>query len=139
MNNLDQRLWLEGNLSIGYGKNISNNGDIFSLKFNPQEVVKALDIPINKVNIEINSWYPGLFKKDPAQVVCFPYAQHFLSDSPGFASNLKNKKELEHSLTLINFNKIKVFSTKAFKIMFLVGGILSFVVTIILLILLIIS
>ncbi len=85
---LDQRLWLEGNLSIGYGRNLSENGaDIFSLKFEPCEVEKALRIPADSLNMVSNTWYPGLFKKEPSQIVCFPYAQHFVSDSPGHSSN----------------------------------------------------
>lgn len=140
MTKLDQRLWLEGNLSIGYGRIVSNNdADIFSLKFDPNEVEKALKMPDKSTNIKINSWFPGLFKEKPEIMVCFPYAQHFISDSPGYASNIKNKKELINAVNLLDFSKIKVFSTKAFKIMFLAGGILSFIITLTLLIMLILK
>lgn len=82
---LEQRLWVEGNLSIGYGKNFSKeDAGIFSLKFDPLEVEKALKIPLDSLNMKINSWFPGLFKDTPSQLVCFPYAQHFISDSPRF-------------------------------------------------------
>lgn len=135
MKSLDQRLWLEGNLSIGYGSNYNKlNADIFSLKFEPCEVEKALQIPVKKLNLESNTWYPGLFKKTPSQVVCFPYAQHFISDSPGFSSNIKNKAELIAANNTIDFSKIKVFSTKSFKIMIIVGTLVSFLTTITLLI-----
>jgi len=137
MTNLDQRLWLEGNLSIGYGRDLSEkDGDIFSLKFEPCEVEKALRIPITSLEIEENTWYHGLFKKTPSQVVCFPYAQHFISDSPGYSSNIKNKDELVASNNAIEFDKIKVFSTKSFKTMFLVGTLVSLTTTIVLVILL---
>lgn len=136
MTKLDQRLWLEGNLSIGYGKEISRNGDIFSLKFNKGEVEKALKIPITSLNLISNTWFKGLFKDKPEQLVCFPYAQHFLSDSPFNSSNLKSEKELHKSINNIDFNNIKVFSTKSFKIMFLVGSITSFLITLLLIILL---
>lgn len=140
MKNLDQRLWLEGNLSIGYGRNLSDNGaDIFALKFEPGEVEKALQVPISKLHIESNTWYPGLFEKDPSQIVCFPYAQHYISDSPGHSSTIKNKDELISAINSIDFNKIKVFSTKSFKIMFLVGTALSFTVTVVLVLLLILK
>lgn len=130
MTKLDQRLWLEGNLSIGYGRVLSdNNADIFSLKFEPLEVEKALEIPIDDLNIEINSWYPGLFKNKPTQVVCFPYAQHFVSDSPGHSSNLKNKEELIKAADSIDFKNTTVFSTKSFKTMFIISSILSFCIT----------
>ncbi len=135
MTELDQRFWLEGNLSIGYGKNISKTGDIFSLKFNPDEVKDALKI--DDINIQVNNWFPGLFKDKPNRVVCFPYAQHFISDSPGHSSKLKTKADLEKAVEDLDFEKIEVFSTRIFKLMILGGGILSLLITITLLILLI--
>jgi hypothetical protein len=135
MTPLDQRLWLEGNLSIGYGKDISEkDGDIFSLKFNPLEVEKALKIPFESLNITINSWFPDLIEDTPSQIVCFPYAQHFISDSPGYSSNIKNKEELIKEVDKLDFNKINVFSTKHLKKMFLIGPIISFFITLLLLI-----
>ena len=133
---LDQRFWLEGNLSIGYGKSFSEKGDIFSLKFNPEEVEKALII--NNINIEENTWFKNIIKSEPNSVICFPYAQHFISDSPGHSSNLKTKNELEKALDNIDFKQIKVFSTKSFKLMIIIGGILSLLTTIILLLIIII-
>ena len=138
--NLDQRLWLEGNLSIGYGRNLSDNGaDIFALKFESGEVEEALKIPVSNLHIESNTWYPGLFEEAPSQIVCFPYAQHFISDSPGHSSVIKNKSELISAVEAIDFNKIKVFSTKSFKIMFLLGSAISFTLTVVLVLLLIIK
>ncbi len=140
MKNIDQRLWLEGNLSIGYGTNLSENGaDIFSLKFEPCEVEKALKIPTNLLNLEVNTWYPDLFEKTPSQIVCFPYAQHFVSDSPGHSSNLKNEDELVKANKLIDFEKLNAFSAGSFKKMIIIGMISSFIVTTILVILLIIK
>lgn len=137
--NLSQRLWLEGNLSIGYGRDISNDGDIFSLKFNPLEVEKALLMPADSLKLKINNWFPGLFGEEPSQMVCFPYAQHFISDSPGYSSKLKSKEELITAVELLDLNNVKVFSIKSFKIMFLVGTILSFGITILQVILLILK
>ena len=140
MANLDQRLWLEGNLSIGYGRDLSENtGDIFSLKFEPCEVEKALRIPNKCLNLEINNWYPGLFKKQPSQVVCFPYAQHFLSDSPGHSSQIKNEQELIKAEQSVDFENINVFSTKFFKSMLLTSLIVSTLITATLIILLILK
>lgn len=130
MRNLDQRLWLEGNLSIGYGRHLSDNGaDIFALKFEPGEVEKALKVPASSLRLESNTWYDGLFAKDALQIVCFPYAQHFVSDSPGHSSFIKSKEELALAVKAIDFDKIKVFSTKSFKIMFLIGALVSFFIT----------
>lgn len=140
MKPLDQRLWLEGNLSIGYGKNVSlNDPYIFGLKFDPLEFKQALEMPIDSLNMEINTWFPGLIKDKPSQLACFPYAQHFISDSPGFSSQLKTKEELVKAVNKVDFSNIKVFSTKSFKTMFIVGSIISTMITLILLILLIID
>ena len=92
---LNPRLWIEGNFSIGYGRKISaNSPEVFALKFDPREVEKALDVSLEDLNMKKNTWFPGLFAEQPAQLICFPYAQHFLSDSPGHFSQLKNKDEL---------------------------------------------
>lgn len=140
MNPLDQRLWLEGNLSIGYGRSLNGTSeDIFSLRFEPCEVEKALDIPIEDVNIEVNSWFVGLFEEKPSKIACFPYAQHFVSDSPGYTSRINNREELEKSIRDIDFSKIEVFNTKAMKVMFLVGMGMSFLITVVIIVLLIIK
>ena len=138
MTNLDQRLWLEGNLSIGYGKNLSKlNGDIFSLKFNPSEVKEALRIDSKDLDITTNTWYPGLLEDSPSEIVCFPYAQHYVSDAPGYASNLKDREELEDSIGKIDFDNIQVFSTTKIRKMFLIGSLISMLIIVILIILLI--
>ncbi len=137
---LDQRLWLEGNLSIGYGSEFDlSDASIFSLKFNPCEVRSGVNIPLESVNVESNSWYLGLFNDIPYRVLSFPYAQHFVSDSPRSASNLKNEEELVKAVEGMDFDSIEVFSTKSFKTMFLVGGIISFLITAILVVLLIVK
>lgn len=136
MKSLDQRLWVEGNLSISYGKNRSEGkAKTFSLTFDPKEFRTGLKIPIDSVKIYDNDWFEGLFDEKPSQVVCFPYAQHFLSDSPGHFSNLKSKDDLSNAVEKMNFDDIKTFSTKPFKTLFLVGGLVSVVLNIILIIL----
>lgn len=140
MKKLDQRLWLEGNLSIGYGRELAvGDVGIFSLKFDPDEVIKALNIPLEKLNLELNTWYPGLFKDKPSQLACFPYAQHFVSDSPGHVSNIKNEAELITAAESVDFEHLKVFSTKSFKKMILFGSAISLLVSITLLVLLILK
>lgn len=140
MEPLDQRLWLEGNLSIGYGKILSENeADIFSLKFEPCEVEKALFIDPAQVTVNANTWFPGLFHEKPAVVACFPYAQHFVSDTPGHASLLKNEKELEDAVKGIDFSKISSFSVEFLLPMFIGGMILSLLTTVVLVALLILT
>ncbi len=135
---LNKRLWIEGNLSVGYGREKSNNQPhVFSLKFDPHEFDEALIIDPKDYEIEENSWFKGLFKDQPATALCFPYAQHYLSDSPGYFSNLQNEDELLDEINKIDFNNIKIFSTKAIKSMMKVGLALSTVVNLTLLSLLV--
>jgi len=139
MKSLDKRLWIEGNLSIGYGKTEKlNDSNVFSLKFDPKEFDQALEIKREDLNIEINDWFTDLIEEEPSKIVCFPYAQHYLSDSPGAYSQLKDKEELLEEIEKVDFSKINVFSTKPFKKMIVGGAILSVIVNITLLVLLII-
>ena len=138
MRDLDQRLWLEGNLSVVYGKELEgSSNDVFSLRFEPCEVEKALDIPLDDVNIDINTWYSGIFEDTPSLATCFPYAQHFISDSPGYSSQIMNRDELINEVKKTNFDKIEVFNTKAMRNMFVIGMLLNSCVILILLTLII--
>jgi hypothetical protein len=137
MTKLDQRLWVEGNLSIGYGNELSA-GDvgIFSLIFDPGEVAQALEIPLNAMNLEVNKWYPGMFEEVPSKILCFPYAQHFVSDSPGGESRLNNEAELIKTVESIDFNNLEVFSSKPIKKAILIGIVISSLINSLLLIVL---
>jgi hypothetical protein len=136
---LDKRLWIEGNLSIGYGRSLSiNDSSVFSLKFDPKEFEQAIEIEDKDVNIEVNTWFPGLFEEQPSVVLCFPYAQHFLSDSPGAYSQLQNEDELLEEVNGIDFSKINIFSTKKFSKLAIMGSAASALVNLVLLALLII-
>ncbi len=133
MKKLNQRLWLEGNLSVGYGRVLSqNSADIFSLRFQPGEAAQALDIPLQSLNIDNNKWYPGLFNSTPARAVCFPYAQHLVSDSPGHTSKLQNKNQLKAANAAIDFSAAKTFSAKSFLVVFAVNVAVSTIIIIIL-------
>lgn len=126
MTELDQRLWIEGNLSITYSRIKSEERTApFSLIFDPKEFQKALRIPSSKLELAINNWFPGLFKSEPSELVCFPYAQHFLSDSPGHFSLIKDEAHLLEKVESIDFQKVSAFSTKSFKTAILAGGIMA--------------
>lgn len=136
MKHLDQRLWVEGNLSVAYGGNKSDDDpETFSLTFNPGEFEKALRMPLDAIQIEVNNWFPGLFESMPKEMVCFPYAQHFLSDSPGHASHITNTDGLINQLSQVDFKKINAFSTEGFKKSFMIGGAVSTVVNLTLIVL----
>ncbi|WP_157455720.1 hypothetical protein [Carnobacterium maltaromaticum] len=108
---MDEDLWLEGNLSVGYGKKISkNSNEAFSLTFNQKEVKKGYRIPFNQININQNTWLKGLFDTKPDEVVYFPYAQHYLSDSPGYYSKIKNTKDMNKRYKNLDLDKIPDYS-----------------------------
>ena len=47
---LNEKLWIEGNTSIAYGRLAGEpDGDLFSLTFYPEEMKQALDIPLKNV------------------------------------------------------------------------------------------
>ncbi len=112
---LDSKLWIEGNLSVGYGKNHSDNGDVFSLRFDPKEMKEALDLPLDSIEITTNNWYTDYITEKPSKLICFPYAQHFISDSPGYASNIKTEEELLNSIQDVDFSGVEVYSSESFK------------------------
>jgi len=113
---LDSRLWVEGNLSIAYGTYKSKDDPgLFSLTFDPGEFKQALKIENADLEVVHNDWFPGLLEKEPCQVLCFPYAQHFLSDSPGHSSDIKSQEDMVKKHDEIDFDKIPIFSTEKFK------------------------
>ncbi len=137
---LDQPLWLDGNLSIGYGQVLSDgNNAVFSLKFDPNEVLEGLRIEQKDFLLTQNTWYPGLFAERPSEVLTFPFAQHFVSDSPGHSSNIVNKEQLIQQVESTDFTKTQVISSQQFKNMFLIGMAASAVISVGLLIALLVK
>ncbi len=129
MTRLDERLWLEGNLSVDYGEAASDGmADFFSLQFNPDEVEQALEIPVQSAAVEVNSWYPGLFAPTPNKVVCFPYAQHFVTASfHGIASDaIADKQALIAEVEKLgDLSGFTGFSAKPIKRQLVIGMALS--------------
>lgn len=77
---LNQRLWIEGNLSIDYAGELDNNGnDPFGLIFDPMEMKCAQHIEADQ--IEINQLDFGFIKTSmkPFEACCFPFAQHYMT------------------------------------------------------------
>lgn len=82
MRPLDQRLWIDGNLSIAYGGRLMDpSAQTFGLVFDPAEMEQALEVPLAAVTVDVNSFGAGILAGEPFEVACFPYAQHFLTPS----------------------------------------------------------
>lgn len=106
----DRRLWIEGNFSVGYGQKLATNGDAFPLLFDVREVDMA--IKAENYQVEIDGWFQGICANQPAEVLYFPYAQHFISASPGANLRIKNQDEMEQVLAQLDFEQLTVYSSK---------------------------
>ena len=106
---LDEKLWIEGNTSIAYGRELADDGDLFSLTFMPEEMSTAWEVPLDDVRVDRLSWYPEIFGGKLAQAACFPFAQHMLSDSPGTSTFYGSKEALRKAAEAVDFDNIGEF------------------------------
>ncbi len=126
---LSQKLWIEGNLSIAYGRNrAKDNPGLFSVLFDEKEYESALRIPVESLVMEHNTWFPGMCQEKPAQIICFPYAQHLLSDSPGSSSGLQTPEQMKEAVEQLDVAAIQPYDTKPVRRSFIIGGIVSGVI-----------
>ena len=141
MRSIDQPLWIIGNTSVGHIKKFSdNNDDPFAVIFDPAEVEKALEIPIEDIHLKINTLFPDLAEPELCKVLCFPFAQHYIADSPGHRTYIKDKNNLiENYNKIADMQDIKTFSTRNIKMMLLSGLSLFIIIFISLIIFLIIN
>jgi len=142
MRKLDQPLWVLGNSSIGHSKKYSDNknDDTLAVMFDPAEVEKALDIPIEDMHLKFNNLFPDLAEPELVKVLCFPFAQHYIADSPGCRTYIRNTNDMiENYNKIANMEEIQTFSTSGLKRMLLVGISLFMIIFISLVILLIIN
>ena len=109
MKPLDQRLWIEGNTSIAYGRLAGEtDGDLFSLTFFPEEMKQALEVPLTDVAVaEVASSRTGRFGAVLERAACFPFAQHMLSDAPGQQTYYGSETALRRAVEAVDFSKIK--------------------------------
>lgn len=102
-NDLNKKLWIEGNLSVDYGGALNSvHTKPFGLVFDPAEMNEALSIPSKHIEIIENTFLTGLIKKTPFEVCCFPYAQHFYTTSVPIGHSIQNENDLENRIAEIN-------------------------------------
>ena len=105
MRPLDQRLWLEGNLSVDYGGRLLDPDSVpFGLVFDPGEVAQALHIPLEAIEVETNTFGKELLADEPFEACCFPFAQHFQTTSFPVASPVTNREDLERAVREMSAN-----------------------------------
>ncbi|MFW9782435.1 MAG: hypothetical protein ACFFFB_09155 [Candidatus Heimdallarchaeota archaeon] len=142
MRSLDQPLWVIGNTSIGHSKKFSDNkdDDTLAVIFDPAEVEKALEIPTEDIHLKFNNLFPDLAEPELCKALCFPFAQHYIADSPGCRTYIKNIDDMiENYNKIADMKEMKTFSTRSIKIMLLMGISFFMVIFISLIILLIIN
>lgn len=108
MRSLDNRLWIEGNTSIAYGRLAGEaDGDLFSLTFFPEEMKQALDVPLKQVRKANVLCGTGKLGGVLEKAVSFPYAQHMLSDAPGRQTHYGSEEALREAVNAVDFKKIE--------------------------------
>ena len=114
MRALNQRLWIEGNTSIAYGRLAGEpDGDLFSLTFFPEEMAQALEVPLSDVRkYGVATPRTGKFGAVLERVVSFPFAQHMLSDAPGASTHYGSEAALRAAVEKVRFEKIKTLAGK---------------------------
>ncbi|MBN2656185.1 MAG: hypothetical protein JXR86_03935 [Spirochaetales bacterium] len=126
MRNLDQPLWLMGNTSIGHIKSLAGkNDDPFAVIFDPAEVEKCLEIPVEDISVDINTLFPGLAETRISKVLCFPYAQHYIADSPGCRTFIRDRESMiDFYREMSDKAGMKSFSTRGIRKVFY-GGMIA--------------
>lgn len=102
MTELDQRLWVEGNLSVDYGGELQQCTKPFSLVFDPGEMGRALKLPIEDISLCTNTFGGGMLDPMPFEAACFPYAQHFVTTSVPTATTMRTAEDLEAAVNELN-------------------------------------
>jgi hypothetical protein len=135
---LDEDIWVMGNTSIAHSKQIAGDReDPFAVIFDPAEVERAIDIPVKDVVITENNLFPGLAEETLCKAICFPFAQHYIADSPGCRTYVKNPDDMVEAYARIaKMPILRPFSTKNIRRLFFIGIAFFPILSVILLILL---
>lgn len=95
---LEQRLWVEGNLSVDYGGELQQSTKPFSLVFDPGEMAQALKLPLDDISLCTNTFGRGMLDPQPFEAAVFPYAQHFITTSFPTGTSLRTAEDLENAV-----------------------------------------
>lgn len=110
---LDEALWIEGNLSVDYGGELKDDlSKPFSLIFDPFLMKEALKIPLENIEIKENNYLSSIIDFDkPESAAVFPYSQHFIIKQDLQPKELTNETDLNNQLKA--FLERKSFKTMA--------------------------
>lgn len=99
---LDQRVWVEGNLSVDYGGELQQSTKPFSLIFDPGEMARALKLPLDAISLCTNTFGRGMLDPRPFEAAVFPYAQHFVTTTYPTATSMRTAEDLERAVSELN-------------------------------------
>ncbi len=99
---LDQRVWVEGNLSVDYGGELQHSTKPFSLIFDPGEMTQALKLPLDAISLCSNTFGRGMLDPKPFEAAVFPFAQHFVTTSYPTATSMRTAEDLEAAVNELN-------------------------------------
>lgn len=130
---LDEFLWIEGNLSVDYGGELkSDSSEFFSLIFDRNMMKEAVNIPLDQVEIEANSYLGEILDPmHPVSAVVFPYTQHFIIKQDLGKNDLQNQKELCRQLkSFLATTDFKTMSGDDIKKPLMAGFLISMIVSV---------
>jgi hypothetical protein len=110
---LDEDLWVEGNLSVDYGGELKDESSKnFSLIFDPPMMKEAVNISVDKIEIAENTYLSTLIDfESPKSSAVFPYSQHFIIKQDLNRSELADKTELHKQVfTFLDRESFKTMS-----------------------------
>ncbi len=99
---LDQRVWVEGNLSVDYGGELQRSTKPFGLIFDPGEMRRALKLPLDAISLCANTFGRGMLDSEPFEIAVFPYAQHFVTTTYPTATSMRTAEDLERAVSELN-------------------------------------
>ena len=131
---LEQDLWIMGNASIGHVNSFGSDSDEpFAVVFDPAEVASALDIPVDDLHILRNTILPDFAEPELRKAACFPFAQHYIADSPGRRTFVRDPGDMVVKYNeIVSMDRMETFSAKSLKTLFVVGALVSGVASVIL-------
>ena len=130
---LDECLWIEGNLSVDYGGEVKGDtSEFFSLIFDQNMMKEAVKIPLEDVTIKANSYLSNLIDPlKPTNAVIFPYSQHFIIKQDLGKNDLQNQKELcQQMRSFLRQTELKTMSGDDIKKPLFIGLMISSLVNI---------
>lgn len=122
-----QPLWIGGNNSVAHSLELADGyEEPFAVIFDPAEVASALDLPLEDIQVQANTLFPGLAEAELRKAVCFPFAQHYIADSPGCRTYVRDEADMVRVYNRLTEQSIPApFPTGPIKRLFLGGLIFS--------------